>query len=497
SLTIAAPGSIRAVSGNQQVSISWDAVVGATSYMLYWSTIPFSNKSAANRITDVLSPYLHAPLTNGITYYYRVSSVANSQESGLSAQVAATPTGGSTLGYVEGYLLKPSGGQGGAPVVSCGAPAGYQPLTGATVALTGGGTTLTSASGYFQVAGTAGLHSLSLSASNYMPITQMVNLPSAGGIQPGTQGCLSMPKSDTTALSAAVPTVAATAATDIQFEAQVADSTGTQLLGMPASSFSISVGDSHGQNFQPATLMSFSQQTSGGANYQEFTAVLVLDASGSMLEPADPQNPIGPTKLDTARQAAQYFVDNKQPADAVALIIFDHQVTFFQDFTTDKNVLLQKLLCYDSGNAPCWAWGGSTAVYDAMYRGLEALETQTAARKFVIALTDGKDNASLHTSNDVILRANSNGSAIDTFGVGSDVDSGDLQFIASSTGGYYMQILDATQIPAAFSGILTQAQNPYSVTVSVPGLGSGLHMLKVDVGYAGIAGSALRLFTVP
>lgn len=491
------PARVQAVAGNQQATVGWDAVPGAASYNLYWGTLPFNNPNAATAIVDVHSPFLHSGLTNGMTYYYRVAAVASSQVSALSAQVSATPTAGPAEGYVEGYLLLPSGAQGAPPAVSCGAPAGYAPLVGAGVTLSGGGSTLTTASGYFRVAGPPGSHALNLSASDFIPVTVSVSVPSSGGAQAGTMGCLTLPKGDTTGFATSVPTVSATSPLDIEIKTQVADSTGTQMIGIPPSAFAISIGDSLGQNFQSASVTAFTQQMSGSANYQEFTAVLVLDASGSMLEPANPQNPTGPSKLDMARQAAQYFVQNKQPGDAVALVIFDHRVTYFQDFTTNTGVLLQKLQCYDSNNGTCWGWGGSTALWDAMDRSLEALETQAATRKYVVVLSDGKDNSSLHTPTDIIARANRDGAAIDTLGVGSDVDSANLQLIAQSTGGSYMRILDATQIPAAFSAILTQAQNPYSLTVSLPGLSSGAHTLKVDVAHSGLTGTALRLFSIP
>ena len=50
--------------------------------------------------------------------------------------------------------------------------------------------------------------------------------------------------------------------------------------------------------------------------------LLVLDVSGSMKEPADPNNSDGPTKLDLAKQAAIEALDEFKPEDQVGLRIF-------------------------------------------------------------------------------------------------------------------------------------------------------------------------------
>ena len=50
--------------------------------------------------------------------------------------------------------------------------------------------------------------------------------------------------------------------------------------------------------------------------------LLVLDVSGSMKDPADPDNPDGPTKLDLAKKAAIEALDQFKPEDEVGLRIF-------------------------------------------------------------------------------------------------------------------------------------------------------------------------------
>jgi N-acetylneuraminic acid mutarotase len=86
-----APTGVTATAGSGQVTISWSASTGATSYNLYWSTAP-GVTTANNKIGGGSSPYVHAGLTNGAAYYYAVTAVNAVGESGLSAEVNATPT---------------------------------------------------------------------------------------------------------------------------------------------------------------------------------------------------------------------------------------------------------------------------------------------------------------------------------------------------------------------------------------------------------------------
>jgi len=86
-----APSNITATSGDESVLISWPQVKGASSYKLYCSTSSGVSTSSTC-ITGVTSTYTHSGLTNGTTYYYRVSAVKETAESDLSDEVNATPS---------------------------------------------------------------------------------------------------------------------------------------------------------------------------------------------------------------------------------------------------------------------------------------------------------------------------------------------------------------------------------------------------------------------
>jgi len=84
------PSGLAATGGAGQVSLTWTAVTGADSYVVYWSaTAPVTYSS--NRITGVnAANYTHGELDSASAYYYRVTAVKSGVESVLSSQANAT-----------------------------------------------------------------------------------------------------------------------------------------------------------------------------------------------------------------------------------------------------------------------------------------------------------------------------------------------------------------------------------------------------------------------
>jgi fibronectin type 3 domain-containing protein len=85
----AAPTGLQATGGNAQVSLTWTASKGATSYHVKRSTTsggPYTQVAAPTTTSDI-----DTGLTNGTTYYYVVSALNAAGESANSSQASATP----------------------------------------------------------------------------------------------------------------------------------------------------------------------------------------------------------------------------------------------------------------------------------------------------------------------------------------------------------------------------------------------------------------------
>ncbi|MEJ2653058.1 MAG: fibronectin type III domain-containing protein [Gammaproteobacteria bacterium] len=89
-LPIAPPTGVTADAGIGQVTVSWDAVSGASSYNLYYGTSAGLTKSNGAQIVGVTSPYTVTSLTDGVTYYFMVTANNSSGESGPSNIASAT-----------------------------------------------------------------------------------------------------------------------------------------------------------------------------------------------------------------------------------------------------------------------------------------------------------------------------------------------------------------------------------------------------------------------
>jgi Glycoside hydrolase family 44/Fibronectin type III domain len=84
-----APTGLKATAANQQVSLTWNASSGATSYNVKRGTAsggPYSTVSSPSTTS-----YTDSSVTNATTYYYVVSAVNSAGESANSSQASATP----------------------------------------------------------------------------------------------------------------------------------------------------------------------------------------------------------------------------------------------------------------------------------------------------------------------------------------------------------------------------------------------------------------------
>jgi len=109
---------------------------------------------------------------------------------------------------------------------------------------------------------------------------------------------------------------------------------------------------------------------------------VIFDVSGSMKD-----------KIATSRNAALTFLKTGNPDDENFLITFANRPEVDSDFTTDVSKLQSKLLV---ANAK-----GMTAMYDAVYLGLEKLKEGSNPKKALLLITDGEDNHSRYTYQNV------------------------------------------------------------------------------------------------
>jgi cellulose 1,4-beta-cellobiosidase len=87
----AAPTNVMATASSGQVALNWSASPGATSYNIYRSTTPGAEGSTPYRTGITATSFTDTGLSNGTTYYYKVSAVNAGGQSATSSEVSATP----------------------------------------------------------------------------------------------------------------------------------------------------------------------------------------------------------------------------------------------------------------------------------------------------------------------------------------------------------------------------------------------------------------------
>ncbi len=112
---------------------------------------------------------------------------------------------------------------------------------------------------------------------------------------------------------------------------------------------------------------------------------ILLDLSGSMRN-----------KIDQVNRAALAFIRASNPQDQVFLIGFNEQVELLQDYTSDIDEVADSL-----DNIVVT---GGTALYDAIYLGVQKAHTGIRPKKAVVVITDGEDRDSYYKLDELVAK---------------------------------------------------------------------------------------------
>ena len=119
---------------------------------------------------------------------------------------------------------------------------------------------------------------------------------------------------------------------------------------------------------------------------QEDTPVsmgIIIDLSGSMMG-----------RIEQVNRAARAFIEASNPSDEVFLIGFNDEIELLQPFTSDIDEISDAL-----ENAIVT---GDTALYDAVYLGVEEAHKGKKSKKAVVVISDGVDRMSTYTLNELV-----------------------------------------------------------------------------------------------
>ena len=170
---------------------------------------------------------------------------------------------------------------------------------------------------------------------------------------------------------------------------------------------------------------------------------MVADVSGSM----------DGSPINEAKRIMCNFINSVQfsAGDMVELTSFSTGVRLEQEFCSDPNLLISEINGLYTGDM--------TSLYDALYTSVERVAAQTGAR-CVIAFTDGDDNYSNCTKEDVISVAQRYHVPVFIIGIGSS-GYGDADYIAQQTGGVYYNVNDVVSMESIYEEIYRMEKEMY------------------------------------
>lgn len=181
---------------------------------------------------------------------------------------------------------------------------------------------------------------------------------------------------------------------------------------------------------------------------------ILFDVSGSM----------NSEKIKRAKKALERFVATSHPSDEYFLIAFNNRAQLLMDRTRDGEGMLRQLMLVQPKN--------NTALYDAVYLGVERVTRGSHNKRAILIISDGQDNSSRYNFGEV--RRLMKESDVVTYSVGI-MDRGDsassygmqgqafLDEISSVTGGKSFYPSTDIEMDEIFERIALELRNQYSI----------------------------------
>lgn len=181
---------------------------------------------------------------------------------------------------------------------------------------------------------------------------------------------------------------------------------------------------------------------------------ILFDVSGSM----------SGEKVSKARKALERFIGTSHPSDEYFLIAFNNRAQLLMDRTRDGEALLRKLTLVKPKE--------NTALYDAVYLGVERVTRGTHQKRAMLIISDGQDNASRYNFGEVRRLMKESDVVTYSVGIMDRADSASslgmqgqafLDELSSVTGGKSFYPQTDIEMDEIFERIALELRNQYSI----------------------------------
>ncbi len=222
------------------------------------------------------------------------------------------------------------------------------------------------------------------------------------------------------------------------------------------------------------TLTNFSNEAT------PFTAVVMLDTSGSMT-----------LNMEFVKQAAEEFLIRMLPQDKAKVGAFNDKIQVLpkdEPFQSDRDRLI-RILKNELD------FGYPTRLWDAVDESIAHLE-QLEGRRVVLVFTDGEDSASKAGLGAVLDRAREKNIMVYSIGLQSEFFNGQsrvrtrpargLRRLAEDTGGGFFELTKKDDLGPTFTRVAQELHSQYVLGFSPASLDGKVHKLDVKVKKSGM-----------
>ncbi len=181
---------------------------------------------------------------------------------------------------------------------------------------------------------------------------------------------------------------------------------------------------------------------------------ILFDISGSM----------NGEKIKRARNALEKFINTSHPMDEYFLIAFNSRAQLLLDRTRNGEAVLDKLTLVQPKS--------NTALYDAVYLGTERVTRGTHQKKAILIISDGQDNNSRYSFNEVRRQLKESDITVYSVGIVDGSDAGStlglqgqafLDELSNITGGKAFYPGTNVELDEIFERIAIELRHQYSI----------------------------------
>ncbi|MHA2621021.1 MAG: FHA domain-containing protein [bacterium JZ-2024 1] len=209
---------------------------------------------------------------------------------------------------------------------------------------------------------------------------------------------------------------------------------------------------------------------------------LLIDESGSMKQQG---------AMDAVKAALTGFLEDLDPAAQVRLSAFGDRVHVISDWETPRAEAISRVNSLSASAT-------RTLLFDGLADVMTVLKAEERGRRAIIVMTDGRDEGSKLTADDVARSAQDLGVPLFALGFGSSADMDTLERLARLSGGWAVRAQTPKDLASFYEFVQTYLMSTLVLVYETRAKpGAEKHAIALEFKRGGVTYSAVREFVLP